>query len=102
MLWDQVAAMTTHETLVKARAEITDPANWCQYPATDQTDHPVCAMGVIARAAQRPCKSTQAYYVLRSILGNREVGHYNDTHSHECVIAAFDAAIEATVPAVPA
>lgn len=91
--------MTTHEVLVRARNRLADPANWEQgsrhYGADDG---PGCAMKALRVASGRQ-KFYEAYRAVLEAAGISEnLPHFNDSHSHAEVLAAFDKAIAATAP----
>lgn len=103
--------MTTKEGLEAARARISDPNDWCKY--VSRCGGSVCALGALREVLGTDyvnwegCKEVQALTAVlpsppesemiltdRTLLA-RTVSYFNDTQPHACVIAAFDAAIEA-------
>lgn len=105
--------MKSSEILVAARDIISDPKHWTQgYYALDmygahreaQSKDAVCfcSLGAVAKAAGRntgvahPNKGVELSYLIDAI--NREdvgdIVHFNDSHDHAEVLAAFDKAIQ--------
>lgn len=98
------------ETLIKAKALITDPKNWTQgaYARTgDGVPVPLshsaavcfCSMGAIRRISGELGAPYQA--LKREIGPSDMVCEYNDSHTHEEVLALFDKAIEAQPECIP-
>ncbi len=102
--------MTTQETLKAAREVIAKPENWCKWElVTEHEDGtygaPYCALGAIGVASGAVTEADgfrfyspgnafhEAVTTLEGVLPD-SVANYNNTHDHECVLAAFDAAIE--------
>ena len=94
--------------LIAARTLITDPANWCQgnaaqnakgFPAAPLHDEAVrfCSWGAAARAAG--AHSGDRFSAVKDALGVGFIS-FNDSHSHEEVLALFDRAIEARRAAI--
>ena len=97
---------STLETLLKARDLISDPKRWTQRSfavhedggdCLPEDDGAVCfcAEGALIRASGS--KLTHGYpkeleKALEAEMG--DIWHFNDTHTHAEVLAAFDAAIE--------
>ena len=84
--------MTTKEGLEAARRLITKPEDWCQ--GDFYSGGACCALGALKRVGAHGSERN----LLREVMGTHEIGWYNDSHSHECVLAAFDAAIERCEP----
>jgi hypothetical protein len=98
--------MTTRQTLEAARAKIADEYNWTQ--GDWRRGEAYCALGAIEDAggdggrAKKALKRVLPWYSGLSVRGmflgpfvaEPRIWSYNDTHSHECVLAAFDRAIE--------
>lgn len=98
---------TPAETLKTARDLIADPAHWTQRTsARDAAATPVpvaspdaksfCTLGAVDRAARLDSHdfyaATDFFY---QVIGSAEsIAQFNDGHTHEEVIALFDAAIE--------
>lgn len=92
---------SAHEVLKEVRALIADPADWCQ----GAIDEPKpgggmrhCSIGALGCAANWGAEIAAAKAALYDVIGLSSIATYNDHHSHECVLAAFDAAIEKTAP----
>ena len=112
--------MDTREVLTKARGLITDESAWCQGTLKDGERH--CSIGAIAKTLDLPvdvnvvtknillqsADLNEAAGYIRNVIPAQggysvlnDVARYNDSNPHECVLAAFDAAIESLTPAVP-
>ena len=106
----------TRETLESARRIIDNSENWCQGTLEDRKGR-VCSVGAIDKAtilqgnygARMDAVKALSEVVPAVIWEERpdwmtdpeiankpqnRVAAYNDTHDHECVLAAFDSAIE--------
>lgn len=106
--------MTTKEILVAARERISDRDRWCQRTLEDHHGR-VCALGAIITEKESRCVGSleiegESYWdmpevrILASLLPRtgrigeslpERISSFNDTSSHECVLAVFDAAIAA-------
>lgn len=97
--------LTTKEVLIKAKELISSPESWTQNvykTATDSGKVCYCALGAISEVAKVEVFSsnlTPAANLLKSVvkdqLGSDEsFAVYNDSHTHEDVMAVFDRAIE--------
>jgi hypothetical protein len=90
-----VQTNTTQQVLAQARELISDKNKWgtgCfAEPESWDGKRRLCAMGAI-KAVDRS-KATECFNTLRDFM-KMGVRRFNDSHSHECVLAAFDAAIE--------
>lgn len=97
--------MDTIEILKSARKLIEKPENWTQrahardywgisVPSYSPFADCFCAVGAVQRVtdAQRYCGSSEALDALSREAGGH-VPTFNDTHSHEEVLALFDTAI---------
>jgi hypothetical protein len=109
--------VTTREVLEAARERISDRERWCQ-GVLFKGDR-ACALGSIARArgwnddeiSREKWNAEPALTALAGVLPisiydlscpeASVVSTYNDHNSHGCVLAAFDAAIEAATSPVP-
>lgn len=94
--------MNTLEILTLARAKIADEKNWCQEnfakdifnngtPATSVTACAWCSLGALKRVAKYTNYS-HAEILLSHYMDNC-VAHFNDSHTHAEVLAAWDKAI---------
>lgn len=106
MLRDQ--NLETRETLIEARALIEDPKHWTQGtmqttvrggPFGSRSITAYCAVGAIAKVRGGVLKIDDCLVAFWPIVGG--IMGYNDGSSHECVLQAFDAAIESLTPPVP-
>lgn len=100
--------MTPKEVLIAARALISDPGKWTRGDyAIDKDGKTVsvlsqdatcwCALGAIRKAGHYYCdRNEPALFLERAIFGEKIdfIDVFNDSHTHEEVIAAFDRAIE--------
>ena len=97
--------MTPREVLVKARALISDPERWCQYhyavdsagvmlgDYTSPDAERWCSYAAIMLNGQPHWQSSgDAIDRLHNVVGC-SISHFNDTHTHAEVLAAFDKAI---------
>lgn len=99
--------MTTQEILQKARDSISSKSAWCT-GIVENLDGQYCAMGAIAIATTGDAwnvthpKTQLALKALAAVLPNNDtdtsfpegaISVFNNTRGHECVLAAFDAAI---------
>jgi len=96
---------STKETLEKARAKITDPANWTQGDLVDAKGRN-CAIGAINEVLGLSNEffnypqNKAALSALAAVLPNvndepsKCIYCFNDARDHACVLEAFDAAIE--------
>lgn len=95
---------TTKEILIAGRALIANPENWIQQEfARDKNgmrveeDHPeavcFCSWGAVCRVVGHfiDRDSAPMVYLKESMGGS--VPHFNDTHTHAEVLAAWDTAI---------
>lgn len=98
--------MTPKQILIEARELISDPKRWAQgAPArnargisvsvVDEKAQSFCSFGAIYRSANME-DWTETLYKAHGFLQDEMCGKildYNDTHTHEEVLAAFDRAI---------
>lgn len=89
--------VTTKEVLTQARALIANEKDWCQGTAENMSGQR-CAIGAIrvattGSAGVQNQDTVRAREWLREVIG-QSISGYNDSRSHECVISAFDLAIE--------
>lgn len=101
--------ITTLETLVQAKALIADPKRWIKndYEELDGNgDRCFCSIGAIAYAANLdygPAHQCEASRLLRAVVApetgfaDRDFACYNDEHTHDEVMTAFDKAIEKAI-----
>lgn len=100
--------VNTHEVLVAARAKIAKRENWTKYVlARTKRGFVVgprttgaacwCSYGAIDCVMPDHADGYSAYSTLDSFMDG-DAPAFNDTHTHEEVLAAFDRAIEATKP----
>jgi hypothetical protein len=98
--------MRVSEILIEAKRLISDPDNWLKQLFADADDptspHATkfCAAGAIHCAAgirmiygSTPL-GVPAFEFLRQVIGGHFIGDWNDKHTHEEVMSAFDRAIE--------
>ena len=96
--------LTTLETLVQAKALIADPQHWLKgdYDALNANgDTCYCSVGAIAKVADfhyGDAHQCEAVRLLRKVVldegvEDRDFACYNDSHTHEEVMNAFDKAI---------
>lgn len=96
---------TTKQILIEARERISKKENWTQRSmARDADGNEVnsgsleatcwCSLGAIASCAKNCDDMEDAYHKLIDATGFN-VAEFNDTHTHEQVLAAFDKAIAA-------
>jgi hypothetical protein len=86
--------LSAQDVLVKARALIEKPENWCQkrFYMIDDAGRAVawCAVGALEEFDPRlGC----AYEALLAATGCKCISDFNDAHTHSEVLAAFDRAI---------
>lgn len=94
--------MKTSEQLKQAKLLIATPDKWTQGKFVDQGK--ICASEAIARTTEGRANhhsgdymSCEAYKILEEAMGIKTsfaVSNFNDSHTHEEVLAAFDRAIE--------
>jgi hypothetical protein len=95
----------TSEILIEAKRLISDPGNWLKmsFSNADDPTSPratkFCAAGSIHRAAGQPMiigAHTRGgpFEFFRQAIGQKHIGDWNDEHTHEEVMSAFDRAIE--------
>jgi len=115
-------AKTTKEVLIEARALIENETDWGRGKLEDKPNGRLCAVGAILTAKHgsrylqmgtleepdwdlekaflRPLAEVLPYAEVTNLESGESVVHhitaFNDTMPHHCIIAAFDAAIEAT------
>lgn len=82
----------TKRLLMEARKLIASPDHWCQGSYNTKGGRR-CAVGALA--AIDGGDIDQSYELLLAEMGGGAVSAFNDTHTHEEVIAAFDRAIAA-------
>lgn len=113
---NQITILYNLKIIKDARALITDPANWTQgeYAKDRQGDKcdPMsskaicfCALGAIQKAGQLESDDNlPADWLEHSISKIKpqiiSVNRFNDNHTHEEVLAVFDAAIAAAIAEV--
>lgn len=90
--------MSTKETLVAARELIAEPENWCQGElrrVNDDGSVAYCALGAVSATGLdiRHLFNSDALTALRELVPGGAIARYNNSHSHECVVALFDEAI---------
>jgi len=91
--------MTPQEVLEGARELIETPQQWMGGGLTNGKGR-YCAIGAISKFATGECgyyTAPEAERILSSVMGFDEedmIPSFNDSSSHDCVLAAFDAAIE--------
>lgn len=99
---------TAKQILIEARAKIADPEHWTQgafarnytgspCPARSGTAVRWCAVGaVLVFSYEEGLRQSRAAELaaLHDAM-ERDIADFNDTHTHEEVIAAFDRAIAA-------
>jgi hypothetical protein len=98
--WDYRADTAIRDVLVEARRLIEDPEDWCQQY---QMGESICAVHAIQKACvlSPHVREVDAIRALGCGMGLLQPGlgfvegHWNDTHSHAEVLAAFDRAIAA-------
>lgn len=96
------------EVLVKARELIADPERWVQHMNASTADRRMvastscdackwCANGAVMKVAGT-CWNENYLPAMRTLdqIGGGDIVHFNDTHTHAEVIAAFDRAIAST------
>ncbi len=106
--------MSTKETLQEARELIADPKDWCTGHLAIEEHAPYCALGAVMKASNWQMinwigavttEQQESFDAAASALAKvidvapvapyfSSVAQYNNAHSHECVLAMFDAAIE--------
>ncbi len=82
--------------LAAARDLIADPENWTNDPQELGARH--CMASACGHEAMRvgyPDSFQLACHRLAKAIGTLNLPHWNDTHTHAEVLAAFDRAIEA-------
>jgi hypothetical protein len=98
--------VTTHEILVKARALIEDPRDWCAEgwgPADRRCSLHAVYKVVTGREWQTEAADmdqpdyVRAAYALSAVCGF-SMGHFNDSHTHAEVMAVWDEAIRRHAP----
>ncbi len=87
--------------LAMARKLIERPEDWCQRYSQGQS---ICAVHALQKASRyfnvMPDGDVEAYRALGVAIGVADpecgpsIGHWNDSHTHADVLAAFDRAIE--------
>ena len=85
---------TTVQVLQEARGLILDHANWGRGKYVD--GEKICASEALRRAyddSTREYLDSDGYNLLKQVMGDVTVCHFNDTHTHAEVIYAFDRAI---------
>ena len=103
--------MTAKDILIKARGLISQEDSWIEGDLED-SNGARCSIGAISYAAagraeyQLPQSRAAVKKLAKTIdpegswrdyeLAEDIVVEYNDTHDHDCVLAAFDAAIKGT------
>ena len=90
--------MQVKEALIAARRLIEKEEDWCQ-EALRKFEHgrvQRCAAGAIDAVFEDMETNDAAYAALRQAMDNCNlISEFNDNHSHEEVLAAFDRAIAA-------
>jgi hypothetical protein len=85
------------ETLIEARAKIADEYHWTRGVMESEDGERMCVLGAIYSVDRASItKNSPVYLALRAAMnvGDAQVGHYNDNHTHAEVLAALDAAIK--------
>jgi hypothetical protein len=97
--------MTTHEILTRGREAISDPAHWIQNSLYNYNRTSFCSYAAVqVGAGDEPDWSydnpalSDAYRVLAGEMG--DICGFNNTHTHDEVLAAWDRAIASTEPVV--
>lgn len=95
--------MKTSEILTKAKELISDPENWIKenYHQNKNGKECFCSLGAIARSegvSNFNSSGTKAASILKEVViddlqEDQTFAIYNDEHTHEEVMAAFDKAI---------
>ena len=82
--------MSVREKLIAARALIDTEDKWTQHVYTT-TDGRICASKALQHVGVHVFSGP--YKALAEAMGRKWVCDFNDTHTHEEVLAAFDQAI---------
>ena len=99
--------MTPQEILIAAKAKIDTPDKWTKGDFAQNSDgDPVpskspyavcfCSLGALYSLDIPPDLLGPVYDALDKAMGDETVTHFNDTHTHSQVMAAWDKAIEAS------
>lgn len=87
--------MTAKEQLIKARAVIESPENWAK-SVRELDGRKTCALGALRRVGEAVIGSP-IHRALSAECADAPIpgliASFNDTHTHEEVLAAFDRAI---------
>jgi hypothetical protein len=98
--------MTVKEILIKARALISKPENWCQgsyaidalgesTPSFSKTAVKFCALGAL-RKIKTDLGGVEIFgceLVLRAVVGTPDIPSFNDRADHAAVLDMYDKAI---------
>ena len=95
--------MGAYEVLLQAKGLISTPRSWCQHnfavrangqgtSAYDAEAVAWCALGAISKVRDNITDDVADRYLAMS--AGMSVSEFNDTHTHEEVLAMFDRAIE--------
>lgn len=99
--------MTVKEVLIAARAKIEKPENWTQkayardnlgFKVMPSDDGAVCFCAAGALRSLRDLTyivKENSWYALVTEMGTQTVSFFNDRHTHDQVLHAFDRAIAA-------
>ena len=94
---------SAYETLLKAKGLISTPRSWCQHnfavrangqdtSAYDAEAVAWCALGAISKVRSNMDTPVDTYLAMAA--SPMSVSVFNDSHTHEEVLAMFDRAIE--------
>lgn len=94
--------MSTLDTLIAARDLIASPDHWCQDQLYDAERNAHCALGALCYVTADPGVAIVAEDALDRAMAeidpkgmiNNGIGWFNDHHTHDEVLRAFDTAID--------
>jgi len=96
--------MSTRKILIQARELISEPETWCRYSLREEGGR-FCAVGAVMEVTgdRFPFRSDdqcgkafkRTIEALRSVVGEDPATYNNSADNQDCVLAMFDAAIEA-------
>lgn len=99
---NRVDAARVHELLVNARELISDPEHWTQGMAERvyrSGGVSYCSLGALTKASTNGYYFSQAYIEMTAAIpGIQGIVTFNDTHTHEQVLAIFDKVIKKLNP----